>query len=184
MRRRNLLIGIVVASLALATVGLLGIASAEAPTGATSTATISVEGVGTAPIGVSDSGTAATAVYREGMAKALADAQTKGVFLATNSGTTLAGALNVTEQGGYIECASSSNPGYAEYEGEQPDFGEGVQTGSLNGAAAPESAAAVGKSLDHVSHRPKVKRGHPEAKKASVTTCTLTAEVSVVYSVS
>jgi hypothetical protein len=118
------------------------------------------------------------------MAKALADAQTKGVFLATNSGTTLGGALTVTEQGGYIECADPS--GYAEYQGEQPDFGYGLQvnvTPDKEDAAAPEAASSVGSSRQ-VSHRPKVKSKHPVAKKAAVTSCNLTAQVAVVYGVS
>ena len=51
---------------------------------------------------------------------------------------------------------------------------------SVPAAAAPvTSGAAV-----RVSHRPKVKHKHPEAKKASAITCTLTAQVSLVYALS
>jgi hypothetical protein len=55
---------------------MLGVAVAEAPTG-TPLRTISVQGTATLPIGQGDNAAAATAVYREGMAGAVTDGQSK-----------------------------------------------------------------------------------------------------------
>ena len=158
----------------------LGVAAAEAPTGVSVARTISVQGVAVVPIGSHDSAAAANAVYREGMAKAVADAQSKGAFLAERTAATLGAVDSVIEDGGYIECADADTE-YASYEGEQPDFGSapGGVVQAAPTASAPSSAVARPK----VSHRPKVKHHHVTAKKASSLSCNLTAQVSVVYSI-
>ena len=166
---------------ALFAMSALGVAAAEAPTGVTVARTISVEGVAVVPIGSHDSAAAANGVYREGMAKAVADAQSKAAFLAEKTVATLGAVDSVIEDGGYIECADAETE-YASYEGEQPDFGSGpsgaVQAAPV--AAGPSTAVASPK----VSHRPKVKKHHhATAKKASTPSCNLTAQVSVVYAI-
>jgi hypothetical protein len=184
---RGVFAALLASALALAAVSLLGVASAEAPTGSASARTLSVEGVGTLPVGTHDSAAAATAVYREGMAKALLDGQSKAAFLAEKSGAPLGAVVSIVEGGGYIECTGTDTE-YAEYEGEQPDFGQGVQPSPVS-TAAPESAAAApsrGEGAPRVSHRPKRKhsRKRPVAKKASAAaSCILTADVSLVYAI-
>jgi hypothetical protein len=188
-RRKAVLLGVAVTlAAALATV-MLGVASGEGPAGSTAARTISVGGVGTVAIGIKDTASEATAVYREGMAKALLDAQTKASFLAEKSGGAVGAAISVIENGGSIECTGAyeeeGSAAYARYEGEQPDFGWGHEPGVVpgsSGAAAPTSAVAPEKA---VSHRPKAKkrkRRHT-AKKAATSTakCNLTAEVAAVY---
>ena len=119
-----------------------------------------------------------TATYREGAAKALADAQTKASFLASHAGVTITAVQSIGEDGGYIECSSPTSE-YAEYEGAQPDFGYASvpSFGVSSGAVAPAAQSAPAK---RVSHRPRIKR-KPAAKKASATSCNLTAQATVVY---
>jgi hypothetical protein len=182
---RGVLAALLTGVAALVAVSMLGVASAEAPTGSASARTLSVEGVGTLPVGSHDSAAAATAAYREGMAKALVDGQSKAVFLAEKSGAALGAVVSIVEGGGYIECTGTSTE-YAEYEGEQPDFGQGVQPSSVS-AATPDAAASPEeeKASSRVSHRPKRKhKKRPVAKKASAAaSCTLTANVSLVYAI-
>jgi predicted RecA/RadA family phage recombinase len=181
---RGILATVLTGVVALAVVSMLGVASAEAPTGSTSARTLSVEGVGTLPVESHDSAAAATAVYREGMAKALVDGQSKAAFLAEKSGAALGAVVSIVEGGGYIECTGTDTE-YAEYEGEQPDFGQGVQPSSVS-TAAPEAATSPAKeeSASRVSHKPKRKKKHAVAKKSSVAaSCTLTANVSLVYAI-
>jgi hypothetical protein len=162
---------------------MLGVAVAEAPTTATPLRTISVEGVATVPIGRYDSTAAATTVYREAMASAVSDGQSKAVFLAGKAGATLGIVQSVAEGGGYITCSGSEESGYAEYEGEQPDFGTAPQPG----VAAPVAASTPSKGVARVTPKAKskpTKRKHPKAKKAAAVTCTLTAQVSLAYALS
>lgn len=169
---------IVAVAAGLFAANMLGVAVAEAPTG-TSLRTISVQGVATLPIGSSDSAAAATAVYRQGMAGAVADGQSKAEFLTGKVGATLGGVQSVIEGGGYITCSGGAD-GYAEYEGEQPDFGSAPQPGVSTPAAASTPEAA------HVTHKAKAKRPkrkHPKAKKAAAVSCTLTAQVSLIYAI-
>jgi hypothetical protein len=161
---------------------MLGVAVAEAPTAAP-VRTISVEGTATLPIGQSDSVAAATAVYREGMSAAVADGQSKASFLAGKVAATPGAVQSVVEDGGYISCTGGDESNYAEYEGEQPDFG----SAPAPGVASPVAAAAPVKAAAGVTHATKTKRSkrkHPQAKKASAGTCTLTAQVSLVYAIS
>jgi hypothetical protein len=182
---RGVLATLLAGVVALVAVSMLGVASAEGPTGSASARTLSVEGVGTLPVGSHDSAAAATAVYREGMAKALVDGQSKAAFLAEKSGAALGAVISIVEGGGYIECTGSDTE-YVEYEGEQPDFGQGVQPSSVS-TAAPEAATSPSKeeSASRVSHRPKRKhKKGPVAKRSSeAASCALTANVSLVYAI-
>lgn len=159
--------------------GMLGVASGEGPTGTATPRTLGVQGVGTLPIGARDDVATATASYREGAAKALADAQAKASFLASKAGVTITAVQSLAEEGGYIECSSPTSE-YASYEGAQPDFGY-ASVPSVVGAAGAAAPAAQGAPARQVSHRPKVKKKRPAAKKAAATSCNLTAQVSVVY---
>lgn len=163
---------------------MLGVAVAEAPT-VTSLRTIGVQGVATLPIGQSDKAAEATAVYREASAAAVADGQSKAAFLASKVGGTLSAVQSVVEDGGYINCTASGETEYAEYEGEEPDFGYGRQ--SNVGAVLPTSAAAPSKeSASGVAPKPKLKhrkRKHTTAKKAAAGSCKLQAQVSLIYAI-
>lgn len=176
---RGAITAIVLTAAVLVALSMLGVAAAEAPTGTPTVRTVSVEGVGVVPIGAEDSAAVATAVYREAMAKAVSDGEGKAAFLAGRVEGTLGQPDSVIEGGGYIECRGEAN-GYAEYEGEQPDFG----TGRTSGVVAAPLAASSAPSSSHVSHRPKAKRKHkrPLAKGAATTpACNLTAQVDLVY---
>lgn len=161
--------------------GALGVAAAEAPTGVAVARSISVEGVAVVPIPARATAAAANTVYREGMAKAIQDGQGKAAFLAEKTSATLGALDSAVEQGGYIECSDGTNE-YASYEGEQPDFGTAP---APSAAAAPLTAGAtVGAPSTKVPHRPKVRHRKPAAKKASLPSCNLTAEVALVYAIS
>jgi hypothetical protein len=163
----------------LVVANMLGVAAAEAPT-ATPTATtpvrtVSVEGVATVPVAQDADLEAATAAYRQGMADAVTDGQSKAEFLAGKVAGTLGPVQSVTEDGGSISCLGEESEGsrYAEYEGEQPDFGSGRTI-----SVAPVEAAAP------VSRPPaarKVAKKHTTAKKSSAVTCKLEAQLSLVY---
>jgi uncharacterized protein YggE len=166
---------------ALFAANMLGVAVAEAPT-ATPLRTISVEGVATVPIGQLDKLAEATATYREGQAAAVADAQGKAAFLAGKIGGSVATVQSVVEDGGYINCTASGETEYAEYEGEEPDFGSAPQpnVGAVVplSASAPATGAAPAKAK--LKHR---KRKHTTAKKAAAGTCKLKAQVAVIYAI-
>lgn len=155
--------------------GMLGVATAEAPT-STPTRTVSVQGVAIEAIDPSATAAAATAVYRQGMADAVTDGQAKAQFLASKVSATLGPVQNLVEDGGYISCA-----GDVEYLGEQPDFGSPGVSLSASGVRA----RAVAPASPRVIHRSGVKRRKrhrsPAAKKANVSTCTLSAQISLSY---
>jgi Protein of unknown function (DUF541) len=171
---------------------MLGVAVAEAPTTTTTTTTtstpapapapplrtVSVTGVATKPIGQFDSAAEATAVYREAMAEAVNDGQSKASFLAGKIGATLGAVQSATEGGGSIDCTGGEESNYAEYQGEQPDFASGPRT-----VAAPVAAekAAARKVTHTVKKR---KRKHPTAKKAAAVSCKLSAQVPLIYAIS
>jgi hypothetical protein len=163
---------------ALFAANMLAVAVAEAPT-VTPLRTISVQGVARVPIGQFDNAAAATASYREGMAGAVTDAQSKAGFLAGKVGATIGAVQSVAEGGGYIACTGGGESNYAEYEGEEPDFGSAP-------APLPAPAAAVAPRATGVHRaRPRrVRHRRPTAKKATAVTCTLTAQVSLVYAIS
>jgi hypothetical protein len=158
--------------------GMLGVATAEAPTSSPAR-TVSVEGVATESISQSATAAAATAVYRQGMTEAVSDGLAKAQFLASKVGATLGAAQNVVEGGGYISCV-----GEAEYLGEQPDFGSPGVSIPQSGVTAPTvrrgAAPAVGGPL--AKHRKG--RKTPTAKKATVSTCSLSTQVSLSYALS
>ncbi len=177
-----------VVALALVGASVLGVAGAEtttttttAPAAAAPLRTVSVQGVATAPVEVSASATAATAVYRQAMAGAIADGQTKAQYLAEKAGATLGPVQSVAEGGGYISC-----PENVEYQGAQPDFGSA--SGPTFGAAAAAPAVAPrarrGASVTlHASPRKRHKR-KTSAHKATVESCTLSTQVALVYQLS
>jgi uncharacterized protein YggE len=177
---RNSIAAITAVVAGLVAANMLGVASAEAPTG-TSVRTVSVEGVAMVPVAQGASAAAATAAYRQGMAGAVSDGQSKAEFLASKAGATLGSVQSIAEGGGYISCTDES--GYVEYQGEQADFGSSASTISTSrvapGTATPTSSPPIRKPTR--KHR---KRTTPAAKPASAATCTLTAQVAVVYSIS
>jgi hypothetical protein len=181
MGRKGLLI-VAAAVTAVALVVVFAVASAEGPAGSGSQRVIDVEGVGVVPIGAKATSAQATAVYREGQAKALADGQSKAQFIAEHEGVALGVPLTTVEDGGSIECSGvvevEGFSRYAPYEGEQPDFGVARLTSSGSGSAAPAPAAAPAVSGKSVVRRPK---GKHKAKKASATDCNLTAELTLAY---
>ncbi len=172
-----------VTTVSLIGAGLLGVASAEAPTTTAPPPTVTVQGVATEPIEQTASAATATAVYRQGMADAISDGQAKAQFLASKAGVTVGSVQSIVEDGGYIECTGGE--GYEGYSGEQPDFG----SSSRGVVAAPEvSPRAVAKTPTSKTRKPAVKRGKkrksPTAKRASAAGCKLSAQVSLVYTLS
>lgn len=160
---------------------MLGVAVAEAPTGAAAPRTISVQGVAVLAIGQSDDAATATSVYREAMAAAVTDGQSKATFLAGKVGVTPTEVQSVVEDGGYIQCTAPGESGYAQYEGEEPDFGSAPQSV----LAAPQTAARAAPALAPAVRKatPKRKKKSPTAKRAIAGSCKLTAQVSLVYAI-
>jgi Protein of unknown function (DUF541) len=153
---------------------MLGVAVAEAPT-VTPGRTVSVEGVANVPIAQGENAAGANAVYRQGMAAAVADAQNKAEFLASKLGGTLGAVQSIAEGGGNIECTGTvSEEGYARYEGEQPDFG----TSSPRVVAAPLAAS---RPATVRRKTPAKRKKRTTAKKATAASCTLSTNVSLVY---
>jgi hypothetical protein len=173
------------ATIAMVAVGVLGVASAEAPTTTSPPPTVSVQGVATEPIEQSASITTATAVYRQGMADAISDGQTKAQFLAGKAGVTLGVVQSIVEGGGYISCTGSEESSNDEYLGAQPDFGSPGVAASAPGLSTPRAVTkgAPGVRKPAAKHGKK-KRKKPSAKQASATTCTLSTQVSLVYTLS
>ncbi len=152
--------------------------AAEAETSGTSTPatstplrTVSVQGVAEVPLAATSSAATATAVYRQAMAAAITDGQSKAQFLAEKSGATLAQVQSIGEGGGSIQCAEG-----VEYQGGQPDFGSGgpVLARTVLAPAAAGRAPAVHKvpAKHHRRHT---------AKKASAESCTLSTQVALIY---
>jgi hypothetical protein len=163
--------------------GLLGVATAETTTTPTAAVipplrTVSVQGVASAPLPSEASAAAATAVYRQALAAAVADGQSKAQFLAEKAAATLGPVQSVAEGGGSIEC-----PGDIEYTGGQPDFGFATPGGVLVRAestpARGRPAPAVGKP---VTKRKPRRRG--SAKQSAAGACTLSTQVALVYQLS
>jgi hypothetical protein len=161
---------------------MLSVAVAEAPT-VTPLRTISVEGVATLPISQFADGPTATAVYREGMAAAVTDAQGKASFLAGKVGGTAAAVQSVVEGGGYINC-SSGEESYVEYGGVEPDFGTASApsvTNTVSATSAPTKDESSSRPVRRLKPKHPKKRKAPVAKKATAVGCTLTAQMSLVY---
>jgi hypothetical protein len=176
--RRSAIAATLAVAAGLVAVNMLGVASAEAPTTATPLRSVSVEGVATVPIAQNANLAAATAVYRQAMANAMADGQSKAEFLAGKAAATLGSVQSIVEGGGSIGCTSDEESTYVEYEGERPDFGSPTTTISpLHAVAAPAASAAPGVGKRKLKHPKK----HPAAKKASAATCTLSSAVALSY---
>jgi len=163
----------------LVAANMLGVAAAEAPT-TTPVRTVSVQGVATVPLAQGADVAVATAAYRQGMAAAIADGKVKAEYLAGKVEATLGSAQSVVEDGGSIGCTRKEESPelesrYAEYEGEQPDFGYGTSTAPRVEAAAPRVASGA--------RPPKKakKKKRPTARKSSAVTCTLSTQVSLIY---
>ncbi len=195
---KNVVAAIVAVVAGLFAANMLGVAVAEAPTSTSTTTTsptstppttlprtISVTGVATKPIGQFDNASEATAVYREAMAEAVVDGQSKAGFLAEKVGATLGAVQSVVEGGGSIGCTGSGGEeesSYAEYQGEQPDFGDATSAAPAR-AAAPEAAHGVAKPTVKPKAR-KRKRSTPRPKRRRPASCKLSAQVSLVYAIS
>ena len=172
---RIAIVGVCVASIALIATGALGVAGAETtvtPAGALAPRIVSVQGVASAPIEPMASAAVANAVYRQAMAGAIADGQSKAQFLAEKTGATLGAVQSVGEGGGYIQC-----PGEEEYQGVQPDFGSGSPV------VAGPVALAKGRIAPSVHKAPVKhhKRRRATAKKATVEPCSLSTQVALSY---
>lgn len=171
---------ILAAAVALVAASMIGVAAAEAPTATVPVRTVSVAGVASVPIPQAAPQAEADAVYRQGMAAALGDAQGKAEFLAGKAGVTLGAVQSITEDGGSISCRAEEAEAYAEYEGEQPDFGSGLAVASV----APEAAARTGAAKPAVKKaRKKRPKKRPMAKKATAGSCKLEAQVSLTYAI-
>jgi hypothetical protein len=178
---RSLIAAILAVAAGLLIASTLGVAAAEAPTITAPIRTVSVQGVANVAVAQGASAAVATAAYRQAMADAVLDGQSKAEFLAGKVGATVGSVQSVVEGGGSISCTNSAEEsGYAEYEGEQPDFGSG------SGSVSPvESAKSVAPPRATVAPKPKkkkkkTKRPTPTAKKATVTSCALYTQVALV----
>jgi hypothetical protein len=177
------LTAVLAAVAALVIANMIGTAVAEAPT-TTTLRTVSVEGIGTQPIAQNADAATATGVYRQAMAAAVVDGQSKAEFLTGKVGATLGAAQTVTEDGGGIECSSGGEEGWESYKGEEPDFGSARNAGQVLGSspAAPTSAASPSSgAVKRTSAKRHRKHKRPVAKKATAAGCKLTAQVSLAY---
>ncbi len=170
---KSVIAGTLTVTAGLFAANMLGVAIAETTT-SPPLRTVSVQGVGNAPVGQHDSAEAATAAYRQAMTNAVTDGQSKASFLASKAGATLGTVQSIAEGGGYINCSSGESE-YAGYEGGQPDFASVPQP---VGIAAPSAAAPA---VRKVSKPHRAKHRHTAAKKATAASCTLSAQVSLVY---
>ena len=103
------------------------------------------------------------------MAAAITDGHGKAEFLASKAGVTLGSVQSIVEGGGYINCTGDEESSYAEYEGEQPDFGSPPSSIATSPSVAPESAAAGAAELHRPTSRSTPKQ-HVVAHKASAAT--------------
>jgi hypothetical protein len=167
---------VAVTALGLIADGVLGVATGETSTTPVVTAsapprTVGVQGVASEAIPSEASAATAVSIYHQGLADAVSDGQGKAQLLAEKTGATLGPIQSAGEGGGYIQC-----PEGQEYEGTQPDFGSsGIAAyGASNASAVAPRAPALRKPA----------RRHPKrgsAKKSAAGTCTLYAQVSLVY---
>jgi hypothetical protein len=175
------LTAVLAAVAALVIANMIGTAVAEAPT-TTTLRTVSVEGIGTQPIAQNADAATATGVYRQAMAAAVVDGQSKAEFLTGKVGATLGAAQTVTEDGGGIECSSGGEEGWEPYKGEEPDFGSARNAGQvLSSTAAPPAASSPSSAVKRTSAKRHRRHKRPVAKKATAAGCKLTAQVSLAY---
>lgn len=171
-------VGIVAVALIAASV--LGVAGAETTTTSSAPAaaplrTVSVQGVAGAPLEPTASSATADSVYRQAMAAAIADGQSKAQFLAEKVGATLGAVQSVGEGSGSIEC-----PNEEEYQGAQPDWG----SGSSSYTPEPLVASAKGSVKAPTVKKPHKHRKRATAHKANVEPCTLSTQIALVYQLS
>jgi hypothetical protein len=174
---RNAIAATVAVAAGLVAANMLGVAAAEAPTTGTAVRTVSVDGVATVPIAQDASLAVATSTYRQGMAVAMADGQSKAEFLSNKAGATLGSVQSIVEGGGSIGCTDGEESDYVEYQGEQPDFGSPAESVA---PVAEERAASPPVAKRSKKHKKKAK---PAAKAAAAATCTLRTDVSLVYTI-
>ena len=167
---------------ALVAVNALGIASAEAPTTSTPLRALSVEGVGTSPIAQEADATVADAAYRQAMAAAMADGQSKAEFLAGKAAATLGSVQDIGESGGSVQCHSGSEAPYPAYEGEEPDFGSATAVSEVGNA--PTFTPEVAPVATTHSVKKRKKRKKHVAKAAAAVSCTVYADITLVYQLS
>jgi hypothetical protein len=137
--------------------------------------TVSVQGVASAPVDPAASAATATAAYRQAMAAAIADGQSKAQFLAEKTSATLGAVQSIGEGGGYIQC-----PEGQEYQGAQPDFGYGSPV--FAGAVAPAASRRVPAIHKAPAAKPPAKhRKRHSAHKAAAEPCALHTQVALVY---
>lgn len=161
---------------ALATGGILGVAGAESGGAGSATAiprTIAVGGVSQVAIPQGADAATANGAYRQALGAAIADGLSKAEYLASHVAASVGPVQSVSEGGGYIDCTGGGET-YVAYEGEEPDF-PSSQVGVAPLAAAPAAPAS--------GHRLVKPRKHRRARKASATTCTLHASVSLSYQI-
>lgn len=186
---RMAIAGTAIAMAVLIVASGVGVAAAETtPSSSTSSTvppnTVSVVGVATVPLAQGASATTATAAYRQAMAGAETDAHQKAEFLAEKAGTGIGAVQSIAEAGGEISCTGSEEGGYAEYQGQQPDFGESNASPFERATVAPAAAKPA------VKHKHKRRHKKAAAKKARVASgsatasCTLSARVALVYALS
>jgi hypothetical protein len=185
--RRSVIAAILGVAAALVAVNMLGVAAAEAPA-PTPVRTVSVEGVAEVPVAQGANRETATAAYRQGMAAAISDGHSKAEYMVGKAGGTLGAVQSIAEDGGSIECTEGEAPeNYARYEGQEPDFGSVATDSYGRFIAAPAAASATrGRSVGAAApRRHRKKRKAPAAKKASyvAATCTLSAQVVLVYQI-
>ena len=163
------------AAAAIVAGGILGVAGAESTSSSPTPRTVSVGGVAQVPIPQGANAATANAVYRQGLAAAIADGLNKAEFLASHASATVGPVHSLSEGGGYIDCTGGGES-YVAYEGEQPDF-PNSQVGPVP-LAAP-TAPAVGAPVPGR----RLRRLHRRAHKAATGSCTLHASVSLTYEI-
>jgi Protein of unknown function (DUF541) len=158
---------------------MLGVALGEAPTSTSSPRTVNVQGVAKVPVAQGASTTTATEGYRQAMAAAVSDGLSKAELLASKAGVGLGAVQNIIEDGGNISCAGGPEAEYVEYDGQQPDF----PLDGATGAPVPFAAAVRGAKVAVPKSKAKHGKKTPKAKKATAGTCTLSAQVTLVYAI-
>jgi hypothetical protein len=165
------------AAIALAVGGLVGVGEAtEASTGNGPVRAVSVEGVASVPIGATASAATANGTYRRALAEAVADGLSKAQLLAEKTASSVGAIQTVSEGSGSIEC-----PEGVEYEGVMPDFGQGGSVYGAPGAVSGAGAVSPRTAPKRKSAPKRPRRQRPQAKKANVTGCALSARVGLVY---
>lgn len=165
------------------TAALLG--ASEAAAAVAEPNTVGVQGVARVPIAPAASSAEADAAYRQAMAAALSDGHEKAEFLAARTGRKLSESIDqVEEDGGSIECTNPDGS-YAEYTGAQADFGYPQESALAPATVAPSagrSTSPTAKPTQNKRKRRKKKtKKAPKAQGAAAVSCTVSAQVSLVY---